>query len=74
MGEGWRQLSHHVRSQETQKGMHRCLVQTTLIMRSCGWQIHNHGQEHFLIDLLLLFRNSKAKKDMKTMKKLLLFV
>lgn len=53
-GEGWRQLSQHVRCWQITplKGMHRSarLIQSALIMRPCGPWIHNHGQEHVLID------------------------
>lgn len=42
--------------------MHRCLVHTTLIMHPCGLQIHNHRQEHVLIDLTVTVQKQQSKK------------
>ena len=66
-GEGWRQLSHHMRWQQItpMKGMHRSvqLIQTTLIMCPCGPQIHSHRQEHVLIDLAGTVQRQQSKRE-----------
>lgn len=70
-GEGWRQLSHHMRCQQItpMKGMHRSawLIQTALIMRPCGPQIHSHRQEHVLIDLTVTVQRQHSKDGYEEM-------